>query len=110
MRVLLICATYPPTGKGGAPLSSELLARGLAQRGHSVRVVTVADGETVRRRHGIEIKTLSSLNIYCDDSKPVSLGLQIIWQTLENFNPRAFYCMRHEILRIPAGHRRHNQH
>ena len=97
MRILLICAAYPPYGKGGGPASSELLALGLAARGHIVRVLTVADEEALQEKDGLEIKTIKTLNVYWDYWKKNPAILKLIWHGLENFNPRAFTRMRAEI-------------
>lgn len=97
MRVLLICSAYPPFGKGGGPASSQLLARGLAERGHTVRVITVGDKANVRDDAGVEVKTIESINVYWDYWKPNPLAAKLVWHGLENFNPRALARMRGEL-------------
>src|SRR5262249_6959270 len=97
MRILLICAAFPPFGKGGGPASSELLAHGLVNRGHAVRVLTVAGQDATDVQNGIEVKTIKSLNVYWDYWKPNPLAAKVAWHVLENFNPYALTRMRLEM-------------
>ena len=78
-------------------MSSELLARGLAQRGNIVRVITVADEESIGDKGGYEIRTVPSLNVYWDNRRPHSAATKVAWHALENFNPRALARMRREM-------------
>ena len=98
MRILCVAAAYPPYGKGGGPQGSENLAKALQARGHSVRVLTVAGQEAFEVRDGIQIKTLRSLNVYWNYWIKHAAPLKLIWHVLENFNPRAFWRMRSEII------------
>jgi glycosyltransferase involved in cell wall biosynthesis len=98
VRVLCVAAAYPPHGKGGGPKGSENIARALTARGHTVRVVTVGDQETLEIRDGIEIKTLGCLNVYWNYWKPHSAVAKLLWHALENFNPRALLRMRREMI------------
>lgn len=97
MRVLLPCAAYPPHGKGGGPASSRLLARGLAERGHTVRVVTIADADDLYQDDDVEVRTLTSLNVYWNYWAKQPSAAKVAWHALENFNPRALLRMRREI-------------
>ena len=97
MRILCAAAAYPPYGKGGGPKASETIAKALCAAGHTVRVVTVAGHESFEVRDGIEVKTLSSLNIYWNYWVENSAIAKLIWHALENFNPRALLRMRREI-------------
>lgn len=97
MRVLLLCAAYPPHGKGGGPASSRLIAHGLAARGHTVRVVTIADDDTFYDDEGVEVRTLTSNNVYWNYWAKQPAAAKLAWHVLENFNPRALLRMRREI-------------
>lgn len=98
MRILCVAAAYPPHGKGGGPKGSETIAKALCARGHTVRVVTVADEESLELRDGIEVKTLRSLNLYWNYwVKNRSAVSKLFWHAIENFNPRALLRMRREI-------------
>jgi glycosyltransferase involved in cell wall biosynthesis len=98
MRILCVAAAYPPHGKGGGPKASETIAKALGSRGNAVRVITVADNESLELRDGIEVKTLRSLNLYWNYwIKNRSAGAKLLWHAIENFNPRALLRMRREI-------------
>ena len=95
MRILLVCAAFPPRGKGGGPEGSFMIASGLIARGHEVRVVTVGDDNAVEHYQGIEVHVVRSPNVYWDYffSKR-SAPLKLIWHLLENFNPLAYFRFR----------------
>ena len=97
MRVLCVASAYPPYGKGGGPRGAETIANALYHRGHTVRVLTVADEETFEIRDGVEVKTLGTLNIYWNYWIKQSPVAKLAWHALENFNPRALLRMRREI-------------
>jgi glycosyltransferase involved in cell wall biosynthesis len=96
-RILFACAAFPPNGKGGGPVSSFLFARGLASRGHTIRVVTVGDEHSIWEVDGIEVRQIPSQNIYWNYWKENKIYEKIIWHTLENFNPIAYFSMKREI-------------
>lgn len=97
MRILCVAAAYPPYVKGGGPKASENIAKSLCAHGHTVRVITVADHEKFEVREGVQVKTLSTLNIYWNYWVKQSAVAKLIWHGLENFNPRALLRMRREI-------------
>lgn len=47
MNILFLSGQYPPHAKGGGEISTHLIARGLAERGYTVHVLT--EGETSRQ-------------------------------------------------------------
>jgi glycosyltransferase involved in cell wall biosynthesis len=100
MRLLLACAAYPPSGKGGGPAASESIARALSSLGHSVHVVTVANENTNELRDGVTIHTLPSLNVYWNYWKSNPAYKKLAWHALENGNPRAYLRMRREIASV----------
>lgn len=97
MRILCAAAAYPPHGRGGGPKASEAVAKSLAGRGHTVRVITVAGEETLETRDGVEVKTIGGLNVYWNYWTERPTITKLIWHALENFNPRAYFRMRKEI-------------
>jgi glycosyltransferase involved in cell wall biosynthesis len=97
MRVLLACAAFPPFGRGGGPIASELIARSIVDQGAKVRVLVVGDTEAFEQRDGMEITTLPSLNIYRDWLKDNSPLKKVAWHAIENFNPRAYARVRKEL-------------
>jgi glycosyltransferase involved in cell wall biosynthesis len=97
MRILILCAAFPPSGRGGGPVSSLLLAKGLLNASNQVRVVTVGDAENFEIKEGLEVVTITSPNVYWDyyrENHPVK---KAIWHLFENFNPRAYHRARKEI-------------
>jgi len=96
----LICAAYPPFGKGGGPVASQALARGLAVAGADVRVVSVGDKEMQWSEYGLDVQILPSLNIYSNYCIPRPLWKKVIWHIVENFNPRAYFAMAREMDRF----------
>jgi glycosyltransferase involved in cell wall biosynthesis len=97
MRILLVCAAFPPYGKGGGPALSKLIADGVSGRGHQVRVITVADREIIESRSRFDVKVISSPNIYWNHWVSNPAWKKVVWHALENGNPRAFLQMRREI-------------
>jgi glycosyltransferase involved in cell wall biosynthesis len=97
MRVLLVCAAFPPYGKGGGPAASELIALALVSRGVDVRVLTVGDDVGDTLQDGYELRVIGSLNVYWNYWRANPLPAKLMWHTLETFNPWAFWRMRAEV-------------
>ena len=97
MRLLLPAAAYPPLGKGGGPVATELIARGLVARGHIVRVLTAADDVALAARDGVEIKYIGSPNLHWNYWRQNPTWRKLGWHLLENYNPRAYATARREI-------------
>jgi len=66
MKILFLSGHYPPNTKGGAEISTHLIARGLVERGHDLTVITEANpaytyeveaGET-ERYEGVKVVRL----------------------------------------------------
>jgi len=89
MKVMLVCAAFPPYGKGGGPVSSQMLAHALAEY-NDVVVVTVSDKYEQWMDGEIRVRSIGSPNIYWDYWKHNNALSKIVWHLLENFNPRAF--------------------
>jgi glycosyltransferase involved in cell wall biosynthesis len=98
MKVLLVCAAFPPHGKGGGPAASQTIARSLAEHNDLV-VVTVSDTYEQWQDGKITVKSIGSPNIYWNYWKAHSAPAKIVWHILENFNPRAFWRILKEIRR-----------
>lgn len=97
MRVQLICAAFPPFGKGGGPATSALIARGLVAAGHEVEVVTASDAPLDERRDGYRVHSIGSPNLYADYWTRHPAWQRVVWHMLENFNPRAYRRVRRAI-------------
>jgi glycosyltransferase involved in cell wall biosynthesis len=89
MRIHLICAAFPPFGKGGGPVSSELIARALVSARHEVEVLTVSEAPYEDNRGGYWVRTIGSPNIYANYWRPNASWKKLVWHALENFNPVA---------------------
>ena len=100
LRVVLGCAAYPPFGRGGGPVASALIARGLSAQGADVHVLVVSNENSTSHEDGVEVRTLKSLNIYSNWFASHALWKKAIWHTLENFNPRAFIRVRKELKKL----------
>lgn len=80
MKILLVCAAFPPRGKGGGPEGSFMIASGLLAQGHEVRVVTVGDAAGVEQYKGVEVHIMRSPNVYWDyffTKRPAAL--KMLW-------------------------------
>lgn len=97
MRILCVAASYPPYVKGGGAKASESIAKAFHDFGHTVRVIAVADDESLEIRDGIEVKTLKTLNVHWNYWIKQSVVAKLLWHALENFNPRALLRMRREM-------------
>jgi glycosyltransferase involved in cell wall biosynthesis len=98
MRILCAAASYPPYVKGGGSKASEAIVKALRDRGHTVRVIVVADHEGLEVREGVEVKTLKTLNVYWNYWVEQSAVAKLVWHALENLNPRALLRMRREMV------------
>jgi glycosyltransferase involved in cell wall biosynthesis len=98
MKVLLVCAAFPPHGKGGGPVASLKIAQALAENNDLV-VITVSDRYQQWQDGKITVKSIGSPNIYWNYWEPHSSLSKIVWHLLENFNPRAFFRILNEIKR-----------
>jgi glycosyltransferase involved in cell wall biosynthesis len=96
MKVLLVCAAFPPYGKGGGPAASRTIAHALAEY-NDLTVITVSDRYEQWFDGDIKVKSIGSPNIYWNYWKPHSALAKLIWHLLENFNPRAFLRVLKEI-------------
>jgi glycosyltransferase involved in cell wall biosynthesis len=95
MKILLVCAAFPPRGKGGGPAGSYMIARALLAQGHTVRVVTVGDAAGVEEYQGVTVHVMRSPNIYWNYLQTHrSSWRKLVWHLLENFNPLAYLRLR----------------
>ena len=98
MKVLLVCAAFPPHGKGGGPAASRMIAHSLAEHNDLV-VITVSDTYEQWYDGKIRVKSIGSPNLYWNYWKPHSRLAKVVWHILENFNPLAFFRILKEIRR-----------
>lgn len=97
---MIICAAYPPDIKGGAEISTQLLAEGLARAGHQVDVLTIAEHPRQEMVEGVRITRIPTPNIYWSiDTQPGSID-KVRWHIRENHNNRTEITVRTHIARI----------
>jgi glycosyltransferase involved in cell wall biosynthesis len=60
-------------------------------------VVTFADQDSFQIENGLEIKVLKSLNVFWDYWNHKNLAQRIVWQAVENFNPRVLVRISREV-------------
>jgi glycosyltransferase involved in cell wall biosynthesis len=97
MNILLVSFLYEPEIGGGAALVVHQLAHALAQRSHSVVVITTWKGDHVKTDNvdGIKIIRIPPCNLYWvgeKDDQP--LYKKIIWQMIDTWNPLVFQTMK----------------
>ncbi|MDD3049330.1 MAG: glycosyltransferase [Bacilli bacterium] len=59
MKILMATPYYDPNIVGGAEISTQLIAEGLAERGHEVDVITVGIEDSIKIMNGVKIYTIS---------------------------------------------------
>lgn len=97
-KILVMCAAFPPRGKGGGPLSSYLFAKALMDSGYQVKVLTVGDDDNDEVYDGVAVSVVKSPNVYWDYlNKHYSIMKKVFWHILENFNPIAYFRFKKEI-------------
>src|ERR1043166_4938821 len=90
MKVLLLNALYPPNVVGGAERSVEMIATGLAERGHEVVAVSAAPGrETSCSTQGpVRSWYLPLANLYWPfPVADASTGRKLLWHAIDSLNP-----------------------
>jgi glycosyltransferase involved in cell wall biosynthesis len=100
MRLLIICAAYPPDIKGGAEISTKLLAEGLSRAGHDVTVLTIAENPRQELIEGVQITRIKTPNIYWSIDKTPGAIEKVRWHIRENHNHHTEITVRTHIARI----------
>lgn len=86
-KICIIAAAYPPHIKGGGEKSTQLLARGLAQLGNDVTVLTIDHKEKEFYDENVLVRTIRSPNIYWNFKHNQPAVKKLIWHLKENLNP-----------------------
>lgn len=100
MKILIFNSLYYPYHIGGAEVSVQLLAEGLAKKGHEVRVVTLhnQNEKEITVLNDVKIISLPLKNIYWPfDSKRKNKIKKIIWHILDIYNVRMIKSISDEI-------------
>ena len=98
MKVAIVSHIYKPYFRGGAEISSELLARGLRDAGHESFVITAAAGEIGARTDEVDgvpvhrLKTGAPYHLMEAGKKPK--WAKILWHTIDLWNPTVYVSVR----------------
>lgn len=89
MKIILISSAYHPYYRGGGEHSVKILAEGLAQREHAVRIITAHEQASVEHINGVQVHRVRHPNIYWSyRSERKSAAQKLAWHLLEAYNPR----------------------
>lgn len=90
MRILIVSALYSPYVQGGAEKVAQMLAEGLAGRGHEVCVVTTQPhgGQVFDTVSGLRVDYLPVQNLYrpFDGTRRPAIG-KALWHAIDSWNP-----------------------
>jgi glycosyltransferase involved in cell wall biosynthesis len=90
MKVAFVNTLYAPHKVGGAELAVQILAEGLAARGHQVRVITLAGPAAERTSvvNGVAVHRLPLANWYWPYAGPMAGALaRAAWHAVDLHNP-----------------------
>jgi len=97
VKVALVSYLFDPNLGGGAVASARVLARGLAQQGHEVVVITTHPRRqlAVERGEGITIYRFFPWNLYwVADKDKQPRWKKVPWQLMDIWNPHVFRVVR----------------
>lgn len=87
MRIAIICTLYPPYVLGGAEISTSLLAKGLANKGHEVTVITTGNKQKEEIVDGIRVYRVKNKNIYWRyPQRDKHIIRKSIWHLIDIYN------------------------
>lgn len=87
MRIVIICSLYPPYIKGGAEISTSLLAKSLSEKGHEVHVITQGEHNETVTNDNITIHRLKSRNVYWEYRSCDRGGFKkLLWHVIDIYN------------------------
>lgn len=88
MIILLVNEFYAPYIKGGAEISTQILAESLVLLGHEVHICTSYFENVDETVNGVQIHRRKQHNLYWSwDKDRKSAWQKIIWHSIEGFNP-----------------------
>ena len=93
MKILIINTLYSPFKVGGAEVSVQLLAEGLAKYGYEVHVASLVPkssvyANTVAQLNGVNVHYIPLVNIYWPfDGIQKATFVKAIWHLLDTYNP-----------------------
>lgn len=98
MRILIFNELYTPNKKGGAEVSTQLLAESLVELGYEVHICTSSDKNSDEIINGVVVHRRKQHNIYwslCHDSMP--LWKKIVWHFVETYNLFEYWTIKNVI-------------
>lgn len=98
MRILIFNELYTPNKKGGAEVSTQLLAESLVELGHEIHICTSSNKNSDEIINGVVIHRRKQHNIYWSfyhDSMPV--WKKTIWHLVEMYNLFGYWTIRNII-------------
>lgn len=88
MKICLIHTMYYPYKEGGAELTVQQIAEGLAARGHEVVVISAGKHEEIRFHNGVKIYEIKIANLYWPFEHSIAkVLLKPLWHLLDSYNP-----------------------
>ena len=98
MKIAIVSHIYKPFFRGGAEISSELLARGLRDAAHESFVITAAAGEIGARTDevdGVPVHRLKTgLPYHLMDAGNKPKWAKLIWHAINLWNPTVYAAVR----------------
>lgn len=87
MNIAIVCTLYPPYVLGGAEISTSLLAKGYAAKGHNVVVITTGPEHSEELIDGVKIYRIKNKNIYWRyPQRDKSIFAKALWHFIEIYN------------------------
>ena len=88
MRIAIICTLYPPYILGGAEISVSLLAKGFAEAGNEVVVITTGERDSKEVINGVNVFRVKNKNIYWRyPQREKSIVRKSLWHLIDIYNP-----------------------
>jgi len=88
MKILFVNTLYAPFKVGGAEVSVQTMAEGLAASGNQVYILTLGYEELVWRCNGVIVISIKTRNLYhIEKSGGKNFLLKMIWHLLDSYNP-----------------------
>lgn len=96
MKILLVSTFYYPIIKGGAEISTQIMAEGLAEKGHEVTVLTLGPEEYTEFINGVRIVRIStkdSKTLFSNEKiSPIKRKILTGTETFREFFYSGYYC------------------
>lgn len=92
MRILLVSTFYYPIIRGGAEVSTQIMAEGLVKKGHKVTVLTLAERNSVEEINGVKVERVCTVDSFLLFKKNISNGkIKKAYETYREFFYSPYY-------------------